>query len=510
MSYRVLARKWRPLTFEDLVGQEHVTQTLVNSLLKERLHHAYLFTGTRGVGKTTVARILAKSLNCLLKITPKPCGKCEACLAIDEGRFVDLIEVDAASRTKVEQTRELLENVLYAPTNGRYKVYLIDEVHMLSTSSFNALLETLEEPPDHVKFLLATTESSKIPVTVLSRCLQFNLKAISINDIQKQLIKISNEEGFDIGSSSLLPLAVAARGSMRDALSLLDQAISFSGGAVTDAVLNNMLGVIDKNNLLRMIKALAQGDGVELIKEVNLLDELSPDYFKTLDEFMVILQKIAVLQLIDSDQDDAVNELNDLAHVLSKEDVQLYYQIALNGLRDLSSCIDVRSGFEMTLLRMLAFRPAESNIDKNSELSLKKKLKSSTDKAIDSSEVSNKDESILSGLNASGMAKLLVDNSNIVSVSNEKIELIISDKNSHLSKPEVIKSLELSLKEKFKNSFRVIVSIGNTSQTNTDKKNEEDDKVNSAAKAAILSDPNIKAIEDEFDAIIESDSIKPN
>jgi len=517
MSYKVLARKWRPRSFKELVGQEHVSQTLVNSLSEERMHHAYLFTGTRGVGKTTVARILAKSLNCNDGVTPSPCQKCEACTSIDDGRFIDLIEVDAASRTKVEQTRELLENVQYAPTNGRYKVYLIDEVHMLSSSSFNALLKTLEEPPEHVKFLLATTESSKIPVTVLSRCLQFNLKAISIDNIQKQLIKISKDEGFDIGSSSLRPLAIAANGSMRDALSLLDQAVAYSGGTITDDALNKMLGTIDKNNVFRLIEAVSSSDGKRLMKEIDALDDHSPDYCLALDQFMVTLQKIAVIQLIGPEDSDDTEQLTRIASTLSEEDTQLYYQIALNGIRDLAFCKDIRSGFEMTMLRMLAFRPSfsadidvpdsliedgtKSALQENAETKLKANHKPYQKKStID-----------LSDLNVSGAAKLLVDNSNIVSMSNESVELVVSEKNSHLGNPEVVKILERSIKEKYNKKFIVTVSIGTTDRpTNMDKKNNKYEKINNEAKEAIFSDPNIKAIEDEFNAVIDSDTIKPN
>ncbi|MGI9259404.1 MAG: DNA polymerase III subunit gamma/tau, partial [Gammaproteobacteria bacterium] len=278
MSYTVLARKWRPRRFEELVGQGHVVQALVNSLSAERVHHAYLFSGTRGVGKTTVARILAKALNCENGIVSEPCGECATCLSIDEGRFVDLLEVDAASRTKVDDTRELLENVQYAPTHGRFKVYLIDEVHMLSKHSFNALLKTLEEPPPHVKFLLATTDPQRLPVTVLSRCLQFNLKKLTHRQIDAQLIKICEAEGVDAEPEGLSEIARAADGSMRDGLSLLDQAIAFSGGEVTKQAVDAMLGTIDRDHVLRILAALSTADGSALMSEVAELDEFAPDY----------------------------------------------------------------------------------------------------------------------------------------------------------------------------------------------------------------------------------------
>jgi DNA polymerase-3 subunit gamma/tau len=364
MSYQVLARKWRPRRFNELVGQEHVQRALINALDHDRLHHAYLFTGTRGVGKTTIARIYAKSLNCEEGVSSTPCGTCSACQEIDEGRFVDLVEVDAASRTKVEDTRELLENVQYAPTRGRYKVYLIDEVHMLSAHSFNALLKTLEEPPPHVKFLLATTDPQKLPVTILSRCLQFNLKSLTIPQISGQLEAILGQEGIEAESGAVHQLACAAHGSMRDALSLLDQAIAYGHGALREAEVCAMLGTIDRNVVYRLLEALAANDAAGLLGEIGRADEFAPDYAALLADLLSVLQRIAVARVLPEAIDDTFGDREaviSLSGKLEPEDVQLYYQIALIGRRDLALAPDPRGGFEMVMLRMLAFRPQSAD-----------------------------------------------------------------------------------------------------------------------------------------------------
>ncbi len=366
MSYLVLARKWRPKTFADTVGQDHVLTALINALESGRLHHAYLFSGTRGVGKTTIARILAKALNCETGVTAEPCGVCSACVEIDEGRFVDLIEVDAASKTKVDDTRELLDNVQYAPSRGRYKVYLIDEVHMLSKSSFNALLKTLEEPPPHVKFLLATTDPQKLPVTVLSRCLQFNLKRMTPRLIADRLNYICGEEGVEASPEALTMLARAADGSMRDSLSLLDQAIAYCGGSLSEEPLARMLGTIDRNYVERLALALADQDAEAVLATIADIDEQFPDYGRLLDDMASLLTRIAILQVVGGDEADAAEgepQPRELAERLTPADVQLYYQIAITGRRDLHLAPDPRSGVEMTLLRMLAFRPAEADAD---------------------------------------------------------------------------------------------------------------------------------------------------
>jgi DNA polymerase-3 subunit gamma/tau len=362
MSYVVLARKWRPKRFAEMVGQEHVLRALSNALDSGKVHHAFLFTGTRGVGKTTVARILAKSLNCETNgVSANPCGVCAACREIDEGRFVDLIEVDAASRTKVDDTREMLDNVQYAPTRGRYKVYLIDEVHMLSNHSFNALLKTLEEPPPHVKFLLATTDPQKLPVTVLSRCLQFSLKRLPAALIGERLKYIAGEEKLSFEPAAIALLARAAEGSMRDALSLMDQLIAFGGGAINEANARTMLGTIDRGHVGRLVEAVARGDGAGLLAEIAVMDRDAPDYDRALVDLAALLQRIAIVQIIpdaaSQDEEFDPDLLARSAQAMSPEDAQLYYQIALGGRRDLNMAPDPRIGFEMTLLRMLAFRP---------------------------------------------------------------------------------------------------------------------------------------------------------
>ena len=358
MAYEVLARKWRPDRFATMVGQEHVLRALVHALEADRLHHAYLFTGTRGVGKTTVARILARCLNCEEGVGPEPCGVCASCVEISEGRFVDLIEVDAASRTKVEDTRELLDNVQYAPTRGRYKVYLIDEVHMLSTSSFNALLKTLEEPPPHVKFLLATTDPKKLPVTVLSRCLQFHLKNMTPERILGHLQHVLGAEAVEFEDEALRALARAADGSMRDALSLTDQAVAHGGGKLLADDVARMLGTIDQGALERILDALARSDGPAIVSCCDDLATHAADFANVLKELMSALHQVALAQALPDGPHAQDARYSRATQELTPEDVQLCYQIALTGLRDLPWSPDPRSGFEMTLLRMLAFKPA--------------------------------------------------------------------------------------------------------------------------------------------------------
>ena len=360
MSYQVLARKWRPNSFQEMAGQEHVLQALINALDNDRLHHAYLFTGTRGVGKTTIARILSKCLNCEVGVSSTPCGTCASCVEIAAGRFIDLIEIDAASRTGVDDMRELLDNVQYAPARGRYKIYLIDEVHMLSKSSFAALLKTLEEPPPHVKFLFATTDPHKLPITVLSRCLQFNLKNLSAGRIAQHLQFVLEQEKLPFEELALKALARAADGSMRDALSLTDQAIGHGGGQINESDVNAMLGTIDRSYALTICQALTQGEGSHLLAQVEKIAELSPDYEMVLADMLSIWHQVAILQTVPEALNNDVShysELLELASSVSREDIQLYYQICMLGRKDLHLAPDLKSGFEMVLLRALAFRP---------------------------------------------------------------------------------------------------------------------------------------------------------
>lgn len=361
MSYQVLARKWRPRKFAELVGQEHVVRALTNALDSGRMHHAYLFTGTRGVGKTTIARIFAKSLNCERGESADPCGECAVCTAVDAGRFVDLLEIDAASNTGVDDVREVIENAQYAPSRGRFKVYLVDEVHMLSKPAFNALLKTLEEPPPHVKFLLATTDPQKLPVTVLSRCLKFNLKRLLPEQISGQMRHILAAEGIEYEEEAIGELAHGADGSLRDGLSLLDQAIAYGGGALRATDVRAMLGSVERGQVLGVIEALAAGEGAALMGEADRIASYSPDFAGVLDDLATVLHRIQLIQLVPGYREEEGDAgLAEIANRLAPEDVQLYYQIATTSRRELPLAPDARIGFEMALLRMFAFRPAEA------------------------------------------------------------------------------------------------------------------------------------------------------
>ncbi len=382
MSYQVLARKWRPQTFHQLVGQEHVKQALVNALNEQRLHHAYLFTGTRGVGKTTIARIFAKSLNCDEGITSNPCGKCQSCLDIEAGKFIDLIEIDAASRTKVEDTREILDNVQYAPTRGRYKVYLIDEVHMLSKHSFNALLKTLEEPPEHVKFLLATTDPQKLPITILSRCLQFNLNAMSQSQIVSQLTHILPQEQIQFEEPALKALAKAADGSMRDALSLTDQAIAQTNAQLTLAAVQEMLGLMDVSHAVSILASVLCQDAPAVLEEVEQIAVKNGNYLAVLDDLIALLHAIQLTQLVPQAAKISVFSESDIATLseqINPQQVQLFYQLLLNGKKDLQWAPEQKLGFEMVLLRLIAFEHADSQSSATSNIQADPALNSSVE-----------------------------------------------------------------------------------------------------------------------------------
>jgi DNA polymerase-3 subunit gamma/tau len=536
VSYTVLARKWRPRRFEELVGQPHVVQALANSLADNRLHHAYLFTGTRGIGKTTVARLLAKALNCETGIVAEPCGVCAACTAIDEGRFVDLIEVDAASRTKVDDTRELLDNVQYAPTRGRFKVYLIDEVHMLSNHSFNAILKTLEEPPPHVKFLLATTDPQKLPVTVLSRCLQFNLKRFTVAQIHAQLEKICRAEGLVFDAAGLKAIARAASGSMRDALSLLDQSIAFGGGKVEGGVVAAMLGSIDRGHVLRLLAALAKQDGAAMLAEVEKLDESAPDYAAVLDELLEALQRVAVLQLVGGRSDD--EELAAVAPFVSQfsaEDVQLYYQIALHGRRDLPIGREPRMGFEMTLLRMLAFRPAAetgatagrpvravpaagSQVAPRPTPSAASRPPASS--AADSAAPPSARQSgatadtldwaaVVQSLDLRGPARQLADSCDLKSNAGGTWQLVMPADKEHLNTQQLRTRLEAALREQFGREIKLSIVVGQPSRPTPAETRRTNESVRMReARETIEGDPNVKALQAAFDATLEPDSIR--
>jgi len=555
LSYKVLALKWRPRRFDELVGQPHVVQALVNSLKEKRLHHAYLFSGTRGVGKTTVARLLAKAMNCETGIVPEPCGVCSTCVAIDEGRFIDLIEVDAASRTRVDDTRELLDNVQYAPTRGRFKVYLIDEVHMLSAHSFNALLKTLEEPPPHVKFLFATTDPQKLPITVLSRCLQFNLKRHTVAEIESRLAKICTAEQIPADADGLKALARAADGSMRDALSLLDQGVAFGGGKVEGAAIRGMLGTIDREHVLRLLAALADEDGKALLAEVDRLDELSPDYGAVLDDLLAALQHIAVLQLVQGRLDDyEVEALVPLASRFTPEDVQLYFQIALTGRRDLPVCRDPRVGFEMTLLRMLAFRPAEADAPRTGAgaagggASRAKPAPGSERGAGSGSAPAARDSGaarpespvaaraadgarngetrngaahaasgreidwpeLLRSLDLRGPARQLADHCDLQSHTGGTWQLVLPTDKQHLNTQQLRSRIEGALREHLGTALRLNIVTGTPSRpTPADIRLANENERMRAAREAIENDPNVRALQDQLGATLEADTIRP-
>jgi len=543
MSYQVLARKWRPGNFTEMVGQEHILRALINALDEDRLHHAYLFTGTRGVGKTTIARIFAKSLNCETGITSKPCGECGACKEIAEGRFIDLIEVDAASRTKVEDTRELLDNVQYAPTHGRFKVYLIDEVHMLSGHSFNALLKTLEEPPPHVKFLLATTDPQKLPVTILSRCLQFNLKRMPISLIDGHLKHILQHESIAFDDASIRFLAHGADGSMRDALSLLDQAIAFGGGKLERDEVQAMLGTVSRDRVMHILKALVANDASLVMKHIDDLSDLSPDYANVLAELLAMLHQMALAQKVP----DAVDEnlvdreaLLQLSTQVSSEDIQLYYQVGLIGRRDLPLAPDPRGGLEMALLRMLAFKPtlegraahtapavvpvsrpvaAQTTAPAQQQAAPTAQVPVQTQQAVAPSaptqpaaviQYDGNWAGLVEALNLRGMVKQLAVNCILQEKTATEVRLTLNKENEQLLNPVMLKKFEEALCASLQQKLKLTIELGEQqveSPARTSARNEVERQ--QSAEDTIQQDPMVQALKESFNAEVVPNSVKP-
>jgi DNA polymerase-3 subunit gamma/tau len=518
MSYIVLARKWRPKRFAEMVGQEHVLRALGNALDTGKVHHAFLFTGTRGVGKTTVARILAKSLNCEAGVSSNPCGVCAACREIDEGRFIDLIEVDAASRTKVDDTRELLDNVQYAPTRGRYKVYLIDEVHMLSGHSFNALLKTLEEPPPHVKFLLATTDPQKLPVTVLSRCLQFSLKRLSAQLIGERLKFIAAAEKLEFEPAAMALLARAAEGSMRDGLSLMDQLIAFAGGSLNETDTRTMLGTIDRGHVTRILDALAHQDGPGLLAHVRELDRDAPDYDRALTELAAFLQRIAIVQIVPEaaaeDEEFDGEALTRLARTLSPEDVQLYYQIALGGRRDMAMAPEPRIGFEMSLLRMLAFRPemAHSSAAPSAAGAGRSAAPAAAVRAAPSPATIDAGNwaAVVEAANLSGMVRQIALNCVPASFDGSLLRLSFDESAAHQRSRQMDDKLAQSLSAYLGRDIRIVFESADTALVTPARRRAmaEQDKTSRAA-AAFEEDSAVKSLRQRFGAEVDPASVKP-
>ncbi len=539
MSYLVLARKWRPRRFEEMVGQEHVLRALINALDSGRVHHAFLFTGTRGVGKTTIARILAKSLNCDVGVSSRPCGTCSACTEIDEGRFVDLIEVDAASRTKVDDTRELLDNVQYAPTRGRYKVYLIDEVHMLSNHSFNALLKTLEEPPPHVKFLLATTDPQKLPVTVLSRCLQFNLKRLPVGLIADRLTHIVEQEGIAHDATALRLLARAADGSMRDGLSLLDQMLAFGGGEARETDARSMLGTVDRDFVTGIVDALADHDGARLIGCVGRMDEMGADYEAALAELASLLQRIALQQAVPDLPADELwdaERVGEFAARAGAEDLQLWYQMAILGRRDLHLAPDPKGGFEMVLLRMLAFtpvsgtagepgRPAAAARPAPAPAPAATRTESPRPSPVDTSPPARASAaagpgvdfsdwpSVVPRLGLQGAARQLASHLTFSSMEGDRLRLLIDPRGEALWTRQQEERLSQALAGLAQRPLRLTIDKAEAGQDLEDTLVKREQRELQArlgqAREALESDPTVRALRERFGAVLHPESIKP-
>lgn len=548
MSYQVLARKWRPKSFSTLVGQEAAVTALSNALNQQRLHHAYLFTGTRGVGKTTIARILAKALNCETGISAEPCGQCSACMQIDAGRFVDLIELDAASNTGVDNIREVLDNAQYAPTSGRYKVYIIDEVHMLSKSAFNAMLKTLEEPPGHVKFILATTDPQKVPVTVLSRCLQFNLRPMTPSHVANHLAYVLGEEKLTFEPEALRLLALAANGSMRDALSLLDQAIAYGGGNVPTEIVRTMLGSFDRGYLDVLLKALLNNDGPALIAQAAQMEAQGADWDSALQQLAELFQWIAIAQLAAAALPDDLDNRALVEHgaqALTPDTVQLYYQIALHGRRDLPLAPDPAAGFRMSLMRLLAFYPAANNTSTQPSVapktqstpaaaalhakpgnvaatSYKPPVATPSPAPVSAPAVSAPETpaaspapsnaaitfdgnwtNLILQAKPTGMARMLANEAELQAHDNGHFELIIAADKPHLRDKNYVDSLCEVLKNHLGSSVRITVSLGATqgqSLAAINQQNRADRQRD--AEGSMQNDPFVQALQNDFDAQI--------
>ena len=524
MAHQALARKWRPQQFSDVVGQEHVVKALSNALNQNYLHHAYLFTGTRGVGKTTIARILAKCLNCENKISATACGECSSCQEIDSGRFVDLLEVDAASRTKVEDTRELLDNVQYLPSKGRFKVYLIDEVHMLSGHSFNALLKTLEEPPEHVKFLLATTDPQRLPATVLSRCLQFHLLPMPYEQIDTHLQSILNREAVPFETEATHLVAKAADGSMRDALSLLDQAIAFGNGAIKTAEIKQMLGTVDDQHLYGLLTALVERNANSLLEHIKALADLGTDFKQALGELLQIFHHLAVLQFVPN-YEEADPRLQAFTKDFSANELQLFYQIALMGQADLNLAPTPRTGFEMSLLRMFAFEPVlESSAPTSTNTStsspaatlVKTQAPAATapiqSKANTANATNHSDwPSLLKALNLTGPTLALAQHCVMQSLSENQLELLLDSKHAVLRNPKHNQRIAEALNLYFKRQMSVNIGLATAGLKATPSAlKEADNKVRQvAAEQAIQNNQNVQAMMEAFNATLVTESIVP-
>ena len=525
MSYTALARTWRPRSFAEMTGQEHVLRSLANALGSGRVHHAFLFAGTRGVGKTTVARIFAKCLNCERGVVAEPCGECASCREIDAGRSVDLIEVDAASRTRVDDTRDLLDNVQYAPTRSRYKIYLIDEVHMLSTHSFNALLKTLEEPPPHVKFLLATTDPQKLPVTVLSRCLQFNLKRLSQSLIAARLTHILAAEGIEHDAGAVQLVARAGDGSLRDALSLLDQLIAYGNGRVVEAEARAMLGTVDREHVVHLAELLAAGEAGSLIDYARSLEDYSLDYAEVLEQLAALFERIALRQVIpayEGDELHPVELLQRLAAALSAEDVQLYYQIALLGRRDLPLAPDPRTGFRMTLIRMLAFRPADATAPvagggrpASAPAAPAARTRSTPDVAAASPPVAVEDPAedwsgIVSRLDINGPVRELARHCALLGRDGALVRLALDPRSAAVRTRAREETLAQALGRYFGSPVRLEIEVGERPADTPARASERAARAELAeARASLESEPTVAALRERFGATLHPDSIRP-